>query len=165
MKIGFLVRVLTLQAVSIPLVAAAQGGFVDTLLPKPTRATFGEGSLVFSGSFSTGVGGFRDARLNGAIERLLTGLEDGTGTLITKQLSGGPGATLVVDVRGGGEIVQSVDEDESYSLTVSSSGARLQAATEVGAMRGMQTFLQLLQSSPSGYSFPAVQIEDAPRFR
>jgi hexosaminidase len=32
-------------------------------------------------------------------------------------------------------------------------------------MRGLQTFLQLLQTEPTGYFLPAVQIEDTPRFR
>jgi hexosaminidase len=70
-----------------------------------------------------------------------------------------------VEVRGAGEAIQSPDEDESYSLTITSSGAKLQAATVVGATRGLQTFLQLLQTEPTSYYFPTVQIEDAPRFR
>ena len=39
-----------------------------------------------------------------------------------------------------------LDEDESYSLEVTSSGARLHAATVVGAMHGLETLQQLVQS-------------------
>ena len=36
------------------------------------------------------------------------------------------GAAFVIDVQGAGEAVQSIDEDESYSLHVTSSGVNLQ---------------------------------------
>jgi len=74
-------------------------------------------------------------------------------------------AALVVSVDGAGGSIQSIDEDESYSLETTSSGAHLRAATVVGAMRGLATLEQLIQSDGSGYFFPAVVIHDTPRFR
>uniref|UniRef100_A0A6B2L2K0 beta-N-acetylhexosaminidase n=1 Tax=Arcella intermedia TaxID=1963864 RepID=A0A6B2L2K0_9EUKA len=58
--------------------------------------------------------------------------------------------------------------DESYTLTASSSGASLNSTTVFGAMKGLETFSQLLDwSSPSStylLSRLPLQISDAPRF-
>ena len=47
---------------------------------------------------------------------------------------------------------------------VSESGAQLTAATPLGALYGLQTFLQLVQATPSGFAVPVVTIRDQPRF-
>src|SRR6202789_4102471 len=140
--------------------------FVNTLLPAPAKITVEQGRLQWSASFSVSAPGFHDARLDATIFRTLRELEGKTGTPLSKEIgTAAAGATLVVAVRGAGEAIQSPDEDESYSLSVTNSGAKLEAATVVGATRGLQTFLQLLQTEPTGYYFPTVQIEDAPRFQ
>jgi hexosaminidase len=41
----------------------------------------------------------------------------------------------------------------------------LRAATVVGALRGLETFLQLLEGDREGFYLPAVSINDRPRFR
>jgi len=140
--------------------------FVNTLLPMPAKMTVERGRLKLSGSFAVRTSGFHDTRLNAAIYRTLRELEDATGTPLSKEIrTTAIEATLVIDVQGAGEAIQSLDEDESYSLTITDSGAKVQAATVVGAIRGLQTFRQLLQTEATGYYFPAVQIEDTPRFR
>ena len=154
--------------VGLSMYAGGQTGasFVNTLLPAPAKIAVEQGRLGWSGAFSVSTPGFHDARLNAAIYRALGALEGKTGTPLSKEIGTvATGATLVVDVRGAGETVQSPDEDESYSLTITNAGAKLEAATVVGATRGLQTLLQLLQTEPAGYYFPTVKIEDAPRFR
>ena len=144
--------------------AQAQPGFVNTLMPQPAKLEVRTGAMLWTEGFTVSTAHFRDARLSGAIQRLLLQLQQMTGTRIAGEVGTAPGAALVIDVQGPGKLIQSTDENESYSLSVNPSGARIQAATVVGAMLGMQTFLQLLQTAPGGYSFPAVQIDDAPRF-
>ncbi len=133
-------------------------------MPVPAKLAIGGGSLAWSGPFHVSATHFQDARLNGAIVRLLSSLESATATPVSRQIGTSPDATLVVDVQGAGDEVQSVSENEAYSLTVTTTQAKIHAATVVGAMHGMQTFLQLLETTPSGYAFRAVQIDDAPRF-
>jgi hexosaminidase len=70
-----------------------------------------------------------------------------------------------VNVDGPGETVQSLDENETYSLAITPNGAHLHSATDVGAMRGLETFLQLVQPDASAFFLPAISIEDTPRFR
>jgi hexosaminidase len=140
--------------------------FVNTLMPQPAQLSAKEGQLTLTASFAAITDHYRDARLDAALARTLSGLRTQTGIAIptspppASMANGG----LVVSVDGPGESVQSVEEDESYSLEVTASGARLHAATVVGAMRGLETFEQLVQSDRTGYFFPAVSIRDTPRF-
>lgn len=135
-------------------------------MPQPAKLTAEQGSFVLTPSFTVAAPHFRDARLDAGIGRMLHRLEYQTGVPIVKDIhSDAAGAALVIDVQGAGQKIQSVDEDESYSLSVTTSGAKLQANTVVGALRGMETFLQLVQADRTGYFVPAVSIEDTPRFR
>ena len=73
-------------------------------------------------------------------------------------------AALLIQVEKAGETIPSVREDESYRLEINEKQARLIAPTVVGALRGMETLLQLLQGDRDGYYLPGVTIQDQPRF-
>ncbi len=151
------------QATPLPRTASA---FVNTLMPQPSHLSTQEGRLVLTPAFAATTEHYRDARLDAAIARSLNHLKTRTGISIpTHPPDPNTPPALVISVDGGGETIQSVDEDESYSLEVTSSGARLHAATVVGAMRGLETLEQLVQSDATGYFVPAVSIRDTPRFR
>ncbi len=140
--------------------------FVNTLMPQPAQLSTQAGQLTLTSSFAAITDHYRDARLDAAIERTLDRLRSQTGIAIPA-FSPAPSssAALVISVDGPGESNQSVDEDESYSLEVTPSAARLHAATVVGAMRGLETLQQLVQSDATSYFVPAVSIRDTPRFR
>jgi hexosaminidase len=55
-------------------------------------------------------------------------------------------------------------EDESYTLTLAPGQATLAAATDLGALHGLETLLQLLRAGAGGPTLPAVEIRDHPRF-
>jgi hexosaminidase len=146
----------------------AQGpapGFVNTLMPQPSHLSAKEGRLTLSTSLAIITDHYRDARLDAAIARSLGRIETQTGISIPTSPSGGGSGTLTLSVDGPGQTIQAVDEDESYSLDVSSPGARLHAATVAGAMRGLETLQQLIQTDATGYYLPTVSIQDTPRFR
>ena len=141
-------------------------GFANTLMPQPAQVSAQEGRLAITPSFTAATEHFRDARLDAAVTRSLVRIENRSGVFLPKapQTNGAP-ATLVVSVDGPGGTIQSIDEDESYSLEITSSSAHLRAASVVGAMHGLATLEQLMQSDASGYFFPAVVIHDTPHFR
>src|SRR5438132_8549995 len=72
--------------------------------------------------------------------------------------------TLLIHAESRSKEVQELGEDESYRLEITSSGATLNAPTTLGVMRGLQTFLQLVEATPAGFAAPAVNIDDKPRF-
>jgi hexosaminidase len=151
------------QATALP---SQSPKFVNTLMPQPAHLSTQEGELTLTPSYSVVTDHYRDARLDAAVARTLDWLRMRTGIQI--QTSPPPASTsgaLVVSVDGGGETLQSIDEDESYTLEVTQASAHLHAATVVGAMRGLETLQQLVQSNATGYFVPAVSIRDTPRFR
>jgi hexosaminidase len=139
--------------------------FTNTLLPEPARLSVETGRLELTPSLTVATDRFHDPRLDEAIGRALLGLESQIGLQIATAPERGAAGTLTVTVDGPGETVQSLDENETYSLDVTANGAHLHAATDVGAMRGLETFLQLVQPDGSGFFLPAMSIEDTPRFR
>jgi hexosaminidase len=140
--------------------------FVNTLMPQPSQLSARGGQLRLTPSFGVATDHYHDARLDAAIAHGVARIKMQTGILFsTSSSSAAASAALVISVDGPGETIQSVDEDESYSLDVAPSGVRLHAATVVGAMRGLETLQQLLQTDATGYFLPAVSIHDTPRFR
>jgi hexosaminidase len=175
LKEAFMIRVLAITvvlAVFTSLCAASApsensaAGFTNTLMPQPSQLSTQDGRLVITPSFKAVTDHFKDARLEAAIMRSLSRLKIRSGVAIPTTLETDPAsATLLVSVNGAGQAIQSVDEDESYTLDVTSSSAHLQAATVVGAMHGLATLEQLIQPDTRGPFFPAASIHDTPRFR
>ena len=139
-------------------------GFRNTLMPEPSSLTATGGSLPLRTGFQVSVVGASSPALSAAVTRMLSRLEDKTGLQLSKTIGQNPNATLLVSVRSGGPEVQSLDDDESYSLTSTSTSIQIEAASTLGALHGMETFLQLVQPSGSEYVVPSVTIHDTPRF-
>ena len=136
------------------------------LMPLPRSITRGTGSLNLSTHFNAGFAGQHDARLDAALDRFLDRLDRQCGEIRRSQYGSRDAATFVLTLKvaGPGGAVQGVDEDESYQLQVTTSQANLTAPTDVGAMHGMETFLQLVRLENGTCSVPAISIDDAPRF-
>ena len=134
-------------------------------MPQPSAIESGAGRVVIDASFRVALEGYQEPRLQAAASRLIHRLSRQTGIPLTDTLENEPGkATLVLHCEHAGEAVQSVREDESYELDVTPQLARLTARTPVGVLRGMETFLQLVELNGQGFSAPAVRIADRPRF-
>ncbi len=142
----------------------AQEPVANNLMPQPAQLTAAAGRLALTPTFSVATTAFTDARLQSAITRTLMQLRQKTALEIKPSVTAAGDPTLSIAVQGAGQPIQSVDEDESYTLTISATHADLKAPTVVGAIHGLQTLLQLVQSSGSSYVLPAVTIADAPRF-
>ncbi len=73
-------------------------------------------------------------------------------------------AILSIETQSTGNAIPKLGDDEAYNLEINEKQAKLTAATTVGAMRGLETLLQLLERDKDGLYFPAVSINDKPRF-
>ena len=136
------------------------------LMPLPRSIQAGQGSLDLSRNFRASLPDQHDARLQASFDRFLARLDRQCGNIRRMQhdAAATAPAVLAIQVAGPGEAIQSVNEDESYKLTVTPQSATLSAATDVGAMRGFQTLLQLVDMQNGACHLPAVTIDDAPRF-
>ncbi len=135
------------------------------LMPSPAKVQTGNGQLLIGPTFSVSIAGAHEARLDRAVQIFLGQLGRQIGMPpIDMQVANSANATLLIRAANATKAVQELGEDESYRLEIGASGARLNAPTTLGVMRGLQTFLQLVQTTNDGFAAPAVSIEDSPRF-
>ncbi len=130
------------------------------VMPLPARSQSGDGRLTIDGSFSVALTGYKEPRLEAMARRVSQRLSKRTGI----PLRGGSTPTLTIQCDRASKPVQAVGEDESYRLEVDAKQARLKAANPLGALRGVETFLQLVQHDEQGFGVKAITIDDKPRF-
>ena len=136
-----------------------------SLMPMPASVQMKIGQLVIDPSFTIGITGHSDALLQHAVEIFLDNLRRQTGIPpLDMKIVDAAQAKVIIHCEGPSKPVQEFGEDESYSLEISSTGAKLDAATTLGIMRGLQTFLQMVQTTSDGFAVPAIAIRDQPRF-
>ena len=135
------------------------------LLPAPSSITFDNERLAIDGSFKVAIRGHSDARLQSAVARFVKRLEGRTVLSLAPGLAlDDQSTTLIVQCDGPGQDIPSVTENESYSIDVTRRQALLHAPTVVGAIRGLETVLQLLETDRRGFYLSGVKIQDQPRF-
>jgi hexosaminidase len=151
---------------SIPAVAI-EGPPTLNLMPVPAQLELGEEAIEIGAEFSVTIeGNGATPRLRGSVQRMLRRLSDRSGLFFQNStfldLEGRSMASMVVTASRAGELV--LGEDESYRINITPDGIALQAATDIGAMRGLETFLQLLTLDENGITVPEITIYDEPRF-
>jgi hexosaminidase len=135
------------------------------LMPVPASVNIMRGRMKVEATFTAAIQGYSDERLRAGLTRALRRLESRTGLEFGRELASVPGAAnLVLQCQGAGRAVASLEEDESYTLEVSERQVVVNAPSVVGALRGLETFLQLLGGDASGYYIPEARIRDKPRF-
>src|ERR1700675_1753956 len=144
--------------------ALAQPPHRLNLMPMPSSVQAGGGQLPVDRSFSVAMTGFRDATLERGVPRFIAELSRQTGMFLKQKPADSANPTLLIHAVHGSEKVQRLGEDESYELVINPSGAKLTAPTSLGVLHGLQTFLQLVETTTNGFAVPVVTIKDQPRF-
>jgi hexosaminidase len=134
------------------------------VLPMPSSIQAGTGQLPIDRTFSVAINGYRDPMLERGVRRFADQISAQTGILLNLKSADPAHATLQVHADHGSEKVLKLGEDESYTLIVEQSGAKLTAANSLGILHGLQTFLQLVEPAQGGFAVPAMTIRDQPRF-
>jgi len=137
-----------------------------SLMPVPKTIFWEQGKYSIDESFRINVIGEAGERTFKAATRALRRLSGRTGLFFDQDYITGinqsPEANLELMCHRPGEL--ELGEDESYRLRISTREMIIEAETELGLLHGLETWLQLLMSDDDGYYFPAVMIEDEPRF-
>ncbi|HEX2270972.1 MAG TPA: beta-N-acetylhexosaminidase, partial [Pyrinomonadaceae bacterium] len=135
------------------------------LMPVPASVKFHPERLTVDASFKVATRGHSDDRLKAAIARFMKRLEGRTVLTLAPGLAVDDQLTqLIVHCDSAGKTVPGLGENESYNIDITSRQAMLKAPTVVGAIRGLETLLQLLSADRNGFYLPGVQIQDQPRF-
>jgi hexosaminidase len=140
--------------------------FELNLIPLPTKVEVKQGKYRLTQEFEIAVTGNQHQRVYGAATRTLRRLDGRTGLFFAQDFISGtdnnPDASFVIYCENPGKVV--FQEDESYTLSINTQQIVLNAPNDIGAIRGMETFLQLLSVDEEGYYFPVIEITDKPRF-
>jgi len=146
-------------------------------MPWPSNVTGQAGWLEIDTNFSASLSGAgaSDARVKDAVQRVFPRLARQTGIPIAPHIAAGGGTatlTIIVEERDH-RPPQRLGDNERYALEVSGGHAKISADAPLGAIRGIETFLQLVQQNTSvtggtpsaaGFSIPDLTIRDEPRF-
>jgi len=148
---------------SCSLKTSAQSEGQPPILPLPAHMIQGQGQFLIDGSFGVTLQGYKEPRLLRARQRFLDTLSRETGFPLTIEAQFNQ-PHFIIQTAGPSDPVQQLGEDESYHLEISPTQVRLSASSPLGVLHGLQTFLQLVRTTPQGFSVPAVSIDDQPRF-
>jgi hexosaminidase len=160
---SFYVGVFFLVACALTIPGGAQDNKLPSLMPVPASVQLGTGQFVIGSAFKVGLEGNGGPMVEQAVDRFLHGLWRRTGIPLRRLQSDSP-ATVIITCAAPGSNVQSLGEEESYRLEVTSTSIHLNAPNPLGVVHGLQTLLQLVQVGPQGFGVPAVTIKDQPRF-
>jgi len=148
------------------------------LMPLPHEVVFRGAPLIIGRAFAVAIEGPEgtvEPRLQRAVLRMLDRLAWQTGIPLASRIELDPARAhlLIVYASAVPEVQQAV-EVEAYTLEVGGDGAVLRAPTPYGVLRGIETFLQLVEMAdplvaelapePADFIVPGVSIRDAPRF-
>jgi hexosaminidase len=144
-------------------VAAAGAAPLPTdVMPAPAEARVAEGRVAIGGGLTITTRNAPGPRLGAAIERA-----QGQWTSRTNGTAGTDGSIplkLLIICDEAAPAIPTGSEDESYALDVRAAQAVLKAPTDLGALHGLETLLQLLRRDQAGWFLPVVAIRDQPRF-
>ncbi|MGE5683232.1 MAG: beta-N-acetylhexosaminidase [Bacillota bacterium] len=162
MKIKYFLAYLFLSVALLSPAFAQQ----NNLMPVPAKMTVGEGKFRLKPNFAISVKNDCSDRLYSYATRILRRLSGRTGLFfpqdfITKNSNAD---TVSFFIYCDNKAKVALHEDESYTLNITPDKIELKAPNDLGILRGLETFNQLLSSDDEGYFMPVLKIEDRPRF-
>ncbi len=166
MKVTALLLAVSLMTFVAATTSLGEDKMEQSLMPVPARILHKDGKFRLAESFTMSVTGKGGPRLYVGATRALRRLSGRTGLFFAQDFitakSQDATAAMTIECKRAGKVV--LHEDESYRLEVAPNKIALTAETDIGVLRGLETLLQLLAADADGYFFPAIGIEDAPRF-
>lgn len=159
--------ILFFGALMLCVASFAQLNNTYSLLPVPQQLQTRTTKCRINESTRVAIKGHPGAGLFAEASRFIRRLSNKTGIFLDKQgfvtaADSNTAATILIKVQRPGTL--KLAEDESYNLVTNESQAIITANTGIGAVRGLETLLQLVSSDENGYYFPGVLIYDKPRF-
>lgn len=136
------------------------------LMPWPQSISKSDSKFEINDQLTISYNGPESDRIRKAATKFLRRLSGRTGVFLKEGFPSTSNENSTADIKinykNTGDL--SIDTDESYVLKINDSGIFLDAETDVGALRGLETLLQLVTRDATQYYFPGVSIVDAPRF-
>jgi len=135
------------------------------LMPWPKEITENGQKFSIREDFTIGVNNLNN-RIYTNTTSFLRRLSGRTGVFIDKgfasKVSENEQTSLSINFKRTGKL--ELNEDESYILKITNEQINISAVTDIGAIRGLETLLQLISFDKKGFFFPGLVINDSPRF-
>ena len=136
------------------------------LMPWPQTINLTNDTFKLSKNFKLNITGNPNSRIFIGATNFLRRLDGRTGLFFDQgfvtKLNEFPKAELQINCTQNGKIA--LHQNEGYQLDISANKIVINADSDLGALHGLETLLQLLQNDSKSYYFPALKINDAPRF-
>ena len=136
------------------------------LMPWPQNINLTNGTFALSKNFKVNINGNPNPRIFTGTTNFLRRLDGRTGLFFQQgfvtKINQDPTAELQINCVQSGKI--GLYEDESYQLDIQTNKITINATSDLGALHGLETLLQLLQNNSTSYYFPTAKITDLPRF-
>ena len=145
-------------------ISAVQAQDNLNLMPWPAEINQTSGNYKIDQSFSISIEGPQSRNLEDYAARFINRLSGRTGIFFTSYQPNNKASGNGLQVSFAEEVNLAISIDESYVLKVTESRISLVSQSQVGAMRGLETLIQLLSADEQGYYFVGSEIKDAPRF-
>lgn len=136
---------------------------VGDIMPLPKIYSKIDGKFRFNDGFLVSMEAKKSPRLKRYLERVIKRLEG----RVVRKLDASKKQTVPnfsIETKNTETKYPKLGMDESYSLRISKNQIELKADNGYGAMRGLETLVQLLSSDSEGFYFPFTTISDSPRF-
>lgn len=144
------------------------------LMPYPKNLTLQSGQLTLDRHFRVVIDGADSPLLRSELERFTTRVQKQTGFSVnspaivkSESVQGdlrGPVLRVSVAQIPEYEDGYALERDEAYRLEINDTQILLTAGTRTGAVRGLETLLQIIGVQKKAVRLPQLVIEDAPRF-
>jgi hexosaminidase len=137
------------------------------LMPMPYEIQPSEGQFRIGQDFTVSITGYRDSTLTHAVGRMLQRMKNKTGLPLQSAPVENKDTTATMQIlcQRAGEKILSLNAEEDYRLEVTSQFIRMESTSPIGILRGLETFLQLIEIDHQSFFIPVINISDHPRFR
>ncbi len=133
------------------------------LMPWPKEIKENSGKFLINENFTVSISNNQSKKLQRYATKFIRRLTNTTGVFIDEGFPiNNQNSSLLIQYDKNVDVVLGIDE--SYELLISKEQIKINAKTDVGAMRAIETLLQLITYDADDFYFPAVTIKDAPRF-
>ncbi|NRB83579.1 MAG: family 20 glycosylhydrolase, partial [Winogradskyella sp.] len=133
------------------------------LMPWPQKIKSNSAKFLIDSSVTISINSEDEGRVRNVAVNFLRRLANRTGVFIDKGFPlSNKTASIEIEFKTVGEL--NVNTDESYYLNVGTDKVTILANTDIGAIRALETLLQLTNYNENEYYFEGVSIEDSPRF-
>ena len=130
------------------------------LLPFPTELTLGKTQFTLEQDLGHSFKNISTPKLENAIKRFYSKLESRTGIVIAN--NGSP--KVILDCKNVGKYYPSINDDESYRLSVTEKNITVTANSETGIIYGLESILQLVKEEDGKWVLPELELNDKPRY-